>query len=88
MDVIESLKLNIQKAFQSLGVEVALNDIIIEHSKDASHGDYATNAAMKNCRLLKTSPINVANALLEKLDYTVFHDVLQVIIVMYLMAIT
>ena len=70
MDVIESLKLNIQKAFQALGVEVSLNDIIIEHSKDASHGDYATNAAMKNCRLLKTSPINVANALLEKLDKT------------------
>ena len=51
MDVVESLKLNIQKAFQALGVEVSLNDIIIEHSKDPSHGDYATNAAMKNCRL-------------------------------------
>ena len=68
MNVIESLKLNIQKAFQALGVEVALNDIIIEHSKDASHGDYATNAAMKNCRLLKMPPVNVANALVEKLD--------------------
>ena len=68
MDVIESLKLNIQKAFAALGVEIPLNDIIIEHSKDPEHGDYATNAAMKNCRLLKTSPINVANALIEKLD--------------------
>ena len=68
MNVIESLKLNIQKAFQALGVEVALNDIIIEHSKDASHGDYATNAAMKNCRLLKMPPVNVANAIVEKLD--------------------
>ena len=52
MDVIESLKLNIQKAFLALGVEVSLNDIIIEHSRDTAHGDYATNAAMKNCRLL------------------------------------
>ena len=52
MDVIESLKLNIQKAFSALGVEVSLNDIVIEHSKDTAHGDYATNAAMKNCRLL------------------------------------
>ena len=68
MGVIESLKLNIQKAFAALGVEISLNDIIIEHSKDPEHGDYATNAAMKNCRLLKTSPINVANALIEKLD--------------------
>ena len=68
MDVIESLKLNIQKAFSELGVEVSLNDIIIEHSKDTAHGDYATNAAMKNCRLLKMPPVAVANALIEKLN--------------------
>ena len=68
MDVIESLKLNIQKAFLALGVEVGLNDIIIEHSKDSAHGDYATNAAMKNCRLLGKAPRDVANLLIEKLD--------------------
>ena len=68
MDVIESLKLNIQKAFSALGVEVALNDIIIEHSKDTAHGDYATNAAMKNCRLLGMNPRDAANALIAKLD--------------------
>ena len=68
MDVIESLKLNIQKAFSELGVEVSLNDIVIEHSKDTAHGDYATNAAMKNCRLLKMPPVAVANALIGKLD--------------------
>ena len=68
MDVIESLKLNIQKAFSALGVEVSLNDIVIEHSKDTAHGDYATNAAMKNCRLLSKAPRDVANALIEKLD--------------------
>ena len=68
MDVIESLKLNIQKAFSELEVEVSLNDIVIEHSKDTAHGDYATNAAMKNCRLLKMPPVAVANALIEKLD--------------------
>lgn len=68
MDVIESLKLNIQKAFFTLGVEVSLNDIVIEHSKDTAHGDYATNAAMKNCRLLNKAPRDVANALIEKLD--------------------
>ena len=68
MDVIESLKLNIQKAFSSLGVEVSLNDIIIEHSKDTAHGDYATNAAMKNCKLFGKAPRDVANMLIEKLD--------------------
>jgi len=68
MDMIEKLKLNIQKGFASLGVEVSLNDIVIEHSKDPSHGDYATNAAMKNCKLLQKAPRDVAAALIEKLD--------------------
>ena len=68
MDVVESLKLNIQKAFHELGVDVSLNDIIIERSKDTSHGDYATNAAMKNCKLLGKAPRDVATALIEKLD--------------------
>ena len=68
MDVIESLKLNIQKALQTLSVEVSLNDIVIEHSKDLAHGDYATNAAMKFCRLLKMAPRDAAGAIIEKLD--------------------
>ena len=68
MDVVELLKTNIQKAFASLGVEVSLNDIIIEHSKDPLHGDYATNAAMKNCKLLRMPPVEVAKQLIEKLD--------------------
>ena len=68
MDVIQELKLNIQNAFSSLGIEVSLNDIIIEHSKDPSHGDYATNVAMKNCRLLQLPPRDAANKIIEKLD--------------------
>ena len=68
MDVIESLKLNIQKAFQALGVEMSLNDIIIEHSKDASHGDYATNCAMKSCRLLGANPREAATKLIENIN--------------------
>ena len=68
MDVIQELKLNIQQAFLALGVEVSLNDIIIEHSRDAAHGDYATNAAMKNCRLLKVAPRDAATMIIEKLD--------------------
>ena len=70
MDVVESLKLNIQKAFQALGVEMSLSDIVIEHSRDTAHGDYATNAAMKSCRLLKMAPRDAANALIEKMDLT------------------
>ena len=68
MDIIESLKLKIQKACASLGVEVNLNDIIIEHSKDKAHGDYATNAAMKFSRFFGKNPREVASLLTTNLD--------------------
>ena len=68
MDIVEKLKLNIQNAFSLLGQNVELNDIIIERSKDESHGDYATNAAMKLCRLFSKNPREVASLLIEKID--------------------
>ena len=68
MNLVESLKLNLQSAFKKLGFDVALNDIIIEHSRDTAHGDYATNAAMKLCRLFSKSPRDVANLLINELD--------------------
>ena len=68
MDIVESLKLKIQEAFKKLGQEAALNDIVIERSKDLSHGDYATNAAMKMCRLFSKKPIEVALLLIENIN--------------------
>ena len=68
MDILDELKLNIQNAFRKLGHEVALNDIVIEHSRDAAHGDYATNAAMKLCRLFSKSPRDVATLLINELE--------------------
>ena len=68
MDIIESLKLKIQEAFKALGQEVSLNDIVIERSKDLSHGDYATNAAMKLSRLFSKNPREVASLLIENIN--------------------
>ena len=68
MDIQDSLKLNIQNALKELGFEVQLNDIIIEVSKDPTHGDYATNCAMKFSRLFQTNPRAVAELIVPKLD--------------------
>ena len=68
MDIADILKINIQNAFKKLGHEINLNDIVIEHSRDANHGDYATNAAMKFSRLFSKSPRDVANLLINELD--------------------
>ena len=68
MDIVESLKLKIQEALAKLGQVASLNDIIIEKSKDTSHGDYATNAAMKFSRLFAKAPRDVANLIIENIN--------------------
>jgi arginyl-tRNA synthetase len=68
MDIALNLKQKIQDALRKLNQEVSLNDIIIEKSKDTTHGDYASNAAMKFSRLFSKSPRDVASLLIEQLD--------------------
>ena len=68
MDIVDILKLKLQNAFAKLDKQVELNDLIIERSKDLTHGDYATNAAMKLSRLFGAAPRNVAELLIQNID--------------------
>ena len=68
MDISLNLKTKIQSALAKLGQDVSLNDIIIEKSKDNTHGDYVSNAAMKFCRLFSKSPRDVAALIVDNLD--------------------
>ena len=68
MDIVENLKLKIQKALHDLGQEASLNEIIIEKSKDTTHGDYASNVAMKFARAFGKPPRDVAQLIVDNLD--------------------
>ena len=68
MDLVETLKLKIQKALHDLGQEVSLNEIVIEKSKDTTHGDYASNVAMKFARAFGKPPRDVAQLIVDNLD--------------------
>ena len=68
MEIKDLLKLNIQIALKELGVSLDINEIIIEDSKDPTHGDYATNVAMKSCRLFGKAPRDVASLIVEKIS--------------------
>ena len=68
MDIKESLKLNIKNALKVLGVDLDVNEIVIEDSKDPAHGDYATNIALKSARNFGKSPRDVASLIIENLD--------------------
>ena len=68
MEIKDLLKQNIQSALKELGVSLELNDIVIESSKDPTHGDYATNVAMKSARLFGKAPRDVAVLLVDKIN--------------------
>jgi len=68
MEIKENLKLNIQSALSKLDINADLNDIVIETSKDTSHGDYASNVALKFSRLLSKSPIEAAKLIIDGMD--------------------
>ena len=68
MDIVESLKLKIKESLNKLGQSASLTDIIIEKSKDSSHGDYASNVAMKFARAFGKSPRDIASMIIDRID--------------------
>ena len=68
MNIIETLKLKIQKALSPVGLSLSDNDIIIENTKNPEHGDYATNVALKFANKVGLNPRELANKLIENID--------------------
>ena len=68
MDNKELLQQNITQSLKKLGLDLDASKITIQNSKDVSHGDYATNVAMQNARLLQTNPLEAAKQIIANLD--------------------
>ena len=68
MEIRDLLKQVIQTALKELGVSLELNEIIIENSKDKTHGDYATNVALKSARNFGKNPKEVASLIVSKIN--------------------
>ena len=68
MNIENTLKKKIQNAFKKLDVELDFEQIVIENSKDKSHGDYATNVALKFSALLEKKPRDAAFWLVSEID--------------------
>jgi len=68
MIAIEShLKSLLIKALAPFGLNVTLDDIVIEKTKDPKFGDYATNVCLKFAKTLSLKPIELAKQLIDKL---------------------
>jgi arginyl-tRNA synthetase len=55
-----------EAVYKTYGVE--LNGIHVERPNDPAHGDFATNVALANARVLRRNPREVAENLVEALD--------------------
>jgi arginyl-tRNA synthetase len=69
-----TLELTLQQALHDvllgLGVKQPLQAVVIEKSKDKSHGDFATNAALKFAKELAMTPRALAQLIQEKITLT------------------
>ena len=64
----EKLRAVVLDATKAIGLEVDPSLIVIEHSRDAAHGDYSTNAAMRFSKLAGAKPLDLAKRLLPELS--------------------
>lgn len=64
----EIIKKKLSEAFNTLGISIKEEEFVVERAKDAAHGDYASNAAMKYSRLASMPPRALAEKLLPLLS--------------------
>lgn len=69
---IQELTTNIEKAIKhslkELGYYDETIEVSLEQPKDKSHGDYASNIAMRYAKKARKAPIKIAEEIVEKLD--------------------
>lgn len=68
MEIKELLKIKLVNALKELGVDLKIEDVVVEDSKDKTHGDYASNVALKFARLFAKNPKEVASMIENKID--------------------
>ena len=75
LDVEIKLKTSIQQALKEAGADIELDKIIIERSKDKTHGDYATTVAMQMAKTLHKSPRDIASLIVEKMNCDIVNKI-------------
>ncbi len=68
MNIETILKNKIIAALKTFGLDINADEIVLEHPKDESHGDYATNAALQHAKKLNLKPHDFALKLADVID--------------------
>ncbi len=71
MNTIENkLKEGIKNAVKvAFDIDITLSEVVIEIPKDTSHGDYATNTAMRLTKRVQKNPREVAQLIIDNIDF-------------------
>lgn len=72
-DIINDLKQEIQATISRIGCHDFDVEIILEVPKEKNFGDYATNVAMRLTKLVKKNPRDIANDIVNNLNYEKAH---------------
>ena len=64
----EKLKIALEHAAKALGLEADSSNIVIERSRDAAHGDYSTNLAMRLAKAAGKPPRDLAKEIAKAID--------------------
>ena len=68
MSIEEQIKEQLVKVLASANINVSINDIVVENSKDPAHGDYASNVALKYASKVGKNPRDFASFIIENID--------------------
>lgn len=69
MDLKKNLKTSIEAAVKNAGLVEEVPPVKVEVPKDKSNGDFSTNIAMVLTKLAKRNPREIAQAVIDNLDY-------------------
>ena len=68
MSIKKELQQIIKSSLEKADIALDLDKIVIERSKDKTHGDYATTVAMQMAKTLHKSPRDIASLIVEKMN--------------------
>jgi arginyl-tRNA synthetase len=66
MSIEDEIKGELLKVIKELGVELKTDDVTVEQTKHAEHGDFASNIALKLAKPLNKSPLAIADDIIAK----------------------
>lgn len=68
MDINTKISILLKNSLSKVGVDININDIIVDKPKDSTKGDYSTNLAMRIAPKLQKKPLDLAEEIVTNIE--------------------